>query len=123
MATVSAEAVAPRGIPARAIVANSALKNQGFRDEKFHANAFGGCLPGRLRRFFGSAFSRIHPQFPHHDLRSSPGSYQETWPDSAGHRKGIWQLQLRLRRLRRYRSRVRVHQGRGLLLCRMVVRL
>jgi hypothetical protein len=44
MVTASARAIAPREILARAIAANSAFKNQGLEHEKFHANAFGGCL-------------------------------------------------------------------------------
>jgi hypothetical protein len=52
MATASAQAVAARGISARAIAANSALKKIGdLGYEKFHASDFGGVglRRGRLR--------------------------------------------------------------------------
>ena len=72
-----------------AIAANSALKNQGLRNENFHANAFGGgwiLAPAPVRDAGSRASAASNPQFPHHDLRSGPGSYQEAWPDSADHR-------------------------------------
>ena len=87
MATASAQAVAPRGISARAIAANSALKKSGISGMKNFTPvllAAAVFVVGVLRRFSGRGFSRVHPQFPHHDLRSGPGLYQEAWPDSAG---------------------------------------
>jgi hypothetical protein len=48
------------------------LQDKGLSNEK----SGGVCLwRDHVRGFFERGFSRIHPQFPHHDLRSGPGSY------------------------------------------------
>jgi hypothetical protein len=64
------------------------LQDKGLSNEKSDVTFVGGvCLRrDHVRSLFERGFSRIHPQFPHYDLRSGQGSYQEAWPDSAGHR-------------------------------------
>ena len=64
------------------------LQDKGLSNEKSDLGFVDGiCLrPDHVRSLFERGFSRIHPQFRHYDLRSGQGSYQEAWPDSAGHR-------------------------------------
>jgi hypothetical protein len=54
-----------------------ALQDEGLSNEKSDVTFVGGvCLRrDHLLGFFERGFSRIHSQFPHHDLRSGPGSY------------------------------------------------
>jgi hypothetical protein len=53
------------------------LQDEGLSNEKSDVTFVGGvCLRrDHLLGFFERDFSRIHSQFPHHDLRSGPGSY------------------------------------------------
>ena len=74
-------------------IAHSRIRDLGH--EKFHANAFAAAVfvVGVCADSSGQASAASHRQFPHHDLRSGPGSYQEAWFARLFRtRKRIWQL-------------------------------